>query len=150
MNKVVAFGVFDGFHGGHRFFLREARKLGNALTVVIARDAVVKRAKGRKPMFSLRERMDAIKKEFPAVRLVMGDRVAGSWSVFGRIEADIVAIGYDQGELCAALKEYAKNAGLKLRFEIMEAHKPHLYKSSILNKKRDVSERPSQKFLSAL
>lgn len=37
-NRVMVFGVFDGLHPGHRAFLRQARKKGDKLIVVVARD----------------------------------------------------------------------------------------------------------------
>jgi FAD synthetase len=47
--RVIAFGVFDGLHEGHRHFLREARKLGGRLTVAVAHDEAVVMLKGRRP-----------------------------------------------------------------------------------------------------
>ena len=35
---VMAFGAFDGVHTGHMHYLKQAKKLGNYLIVVIARD----------------------------------------------------------------------------------------------------------------
>ena len=39
--KVMVFGTFDRLHDGHRFFLREAEKLGTTLFIVVARDSMV-------------------------------------------------------------------------------------------------------------
>ena len=42
INKTIAiFGVFDGIHDGHLFFIREAKKQGNRLVAIVARDEVV-------------------------------------------------------------------------------------------------------------
>ena len=38
MVRVMATGVFDILHLGHLYFLREARKLGDELVVVVATD----------------------------------------------------------------------------------------------------------------
>ena len=35
---VMAFGAFDGIHTGHLHYLKEAKKLGNYLVVLIGRD----------------------------------------------------------------------------------------------------------------
>lgn len=41
MKKVMTFGTFDVFHPGHLYYLREAKKLGNYLVTVVARDETV-------------------------------------------------------------------------------------------------------------
>lgn len=42
---VMTFGTFDVFHPGHRFYLSEARKLGNRLLVIVALDSTVEKIK---------------------------------------------------------------------------------------------------------
>jgi cytidyltransferase-like protein len=42
---VMTFGTFDVFHPGHRFYLTEARKLGNRLIVIVALDSTVEKIK---------------------------------------------------------------------------------------------------------
>lgn len=37
-SRVMCFGTFDIFHPGHEFYLGEAAKLADMMTVVIARD----------------------------------------------------------------------------------------------------------------
>ncbi|MCD4694128.1 adenylyltransferase/cytidyltransferase family protein, partial [bacterium] len=49
MIKVMCFGTFDNLHLGHLFYLKEAKKFGDYLVVVIARDNNVKKIKGRCP-----------------------------------------------------------------------------------------------------
>ena len=44
--KIVIAGTFDILHPGHVYFLKEARKHGDSLVVVIARDETVKNLKG--------------------------------------------------------------------------------------------------------
>ncbi|MBI3261455.1 adenylyltransferase/cytidyltransferase family protein, partial [Candidatus Berkelbacteria bacterium] len=53
MKRVLAAGVFDVFHAGHLYFLNEARKLGDELTVIVTSDSVAYR-EGKKPQFSAR------------------------------------------------------------------------------------------------
>ncbi|MEM3333979.1 MAG: adenylyltransferase/cytidyltransferase family protein, partial [Thermoplasmata archaeon] len=45
MVRVMASGVFDILHPGHIFFLEEAKKLGNELVVVVARDSTARKLK---------------------------------------------------------------------------------------------------------
>ena len=46
---VLTFGTFDIFHPGHEHYLSEAKKHGDTLIVIIARDQTVKKIKGRPP-----------------------------------------------------------------------------------------------------
>jgi len=45
--KVMVFGTFDIFHPGHRSFLNQAKKYGNYLIVVVARDKQSKFSKNK-------------------------------------------------------------------------------------------------------
>ena len=45
MVKVMATGTFDLLHMGHIFYLKEAKKLGDTLVVVVATDATVRKLK---------------------------------------------------------------------------------------------------------
>jgi FAD synthetase len=42
---VMTFGTFDMFHPGHRYYLSEARKEGDVLVVIVARDITVEKLK---------------------------------------------------------------------------------------------------------
>ncbi|MFH1181685.1 MAG: adenylyltransferase/cytidyltransferase family protein, partial [Candidatus Woesearchaeota archaeon] len=55
MATVMVFGTFDILHRGHEHFLRQAKKHGR-LIVVVARSSIVRKLKGKPPMFSERKR----------------------------------------------------------------------------------------------
>lgn len=95
MKKVVVFGVLDLLHPGHLYFLREARKHGDNLTVVVTRDARVIDEKNRRPIFSERERLAMVQALRMVGQAVLGDPT-GQWSVLKRLQPDVVCIGYDQ------------------------------------------------------
>jgi FAD synthetase len=42
---VMTFGTFDLLHPGHLHYLSEAKKLGDYLITIVARDATVERLK---------------------------------------------------------------------------------------------------------
>jgi FAD synthetase len=42
---VMCFGTFDVFHPGHIYYITEAEKLADTLTIVIARDTRVEKLK---------------------------------------------------------------------------------------------------------
>jgi glycerol-3-phosphate cytidylyltransferase len=92
--KVVATGgVFDIIHYGHILTLKEAKKLGDVLVVVLATDEVALR-KGRKPLHEQDKRVEmlnAIKYVDIAIKGV--DKMLDT---INRIKPDIIAFGYDQ------------------------------------------------------
>lgn len=107
MKHVVAFGVFDILHPGHLHFLREAKKQGTHLIVVVTRDARAKMEKRRKPFFNERERLGIVSAVKWVDQAVLGDRI-GEWQVLKKLRPDVVCIGYDQ------IVEWIKKCGLKM------------------------------------
>jgi len=57
MRRVFVSGCFDVLHQGHVSFLRDAKALGDDLTVCIATDEVYQLAKGRKPIMPFASRI---------------------------------------------------------------------------------------------
>ncbi len=103
--KVLAFGVFDGLHDGHRYFLSEAKKLGDYLIAVVAHDDAVRKLKNREPRIPMEERAAALRAAALANEVVIGDAVQGSWNVLKNQKVDVIAIGHDQHSLENALRE---------------------------------------------
>ena len=60
MVKVMATGTFDLLHMGHIYYLKEAKKLGDKLTVVVAKDSTVRMLK-HEPINPEEIRLDLIK-----------------------------------------------------------------------------------------
>src|SRR2546428_12731124 len=55
--KVVFIGgTFEVIHPGHIYTIEQAKRLGDILVAVVARDATVRRRKGRDPIVSEEER----------------------------------------------------------------------------------------------
>lgn len=131
--KVMVFGVFDGLHEGHKSLLRESAKLGD-LIVVVAQDATVEAFKHKRPLYSLGQRIAAIKDGGFADVIVAGDLIQYSWSAIRRYEPDIVALGYDQKDLRDALVVYRETASTPFELVTLVPHQPEKYKSSILQK----------------
>src|SRR3989344_704510 len=96
---VLVFGTFDGLHDGHRFFLREAQRLGNRLIASVATDEVIERVKQRAPTYHLEERLQALEASGLVHLAVAGDKELGNWGAVKAWKPDIVAIGYDQTKL---------------------------------------------------
>ena len=60
MIKVMATGTFDLLHMGHIYFLKEAKKLGDKLIVIVARDSTVRKMK-HEPVTPQEMRLQLIK-----------------------------------------------------------------------------------------
>jgi FAD synthetase len=92
--RVMATGVFDLLHPGHLYFLTEARKLGDELVVVVARDQTARRLKQEPyvPEHLRREMVEGLK---PVDRAVLGS-TTDIYETVVREKPAIIALGYDQ------------------------------------------------------
>ena len=127
--KVLVFGVFDGLHEGHRYFLKEAlRSLGEGglLVVVVARDAVVKILKNKTPAYGEQERMAMVQEFLPEAIVVLGDEEQGKYDIVKTHRPDIICFGHDQQKLAKDLREklgYAQPLFYRrIRFAIINLH----------------------------
>jgi FAD synthetase len=94
MVRVMATGVFDLLHPGHLFFLEEARKLGDELVVVVARDATAKRLK-QEPFVPEHLRLKMVQALKPVDRAMLGSPTDIYQTVVD-VRPDLIALGYDQ------------------------------------------------------
>jgi FAD synthetase len=92
--RVMATGVFDLLHPGHLYFLTEAKKLGDELIVVVARDQTARRLKHEPyvPEQLRREMVEALK---PVDKAVLGS-ATDIYETVLRERPTIIALGYDQ------------------------------------------------------
>ena len=127
--KVMCFGSFDHVHKGHEFFLREAKKKGDELVVVIARDKTINKVKGSLPDFSAEER----KKHVEALGLATVVRLGSEQDKYAVIEEeqpDIICLGYDQTAFTETLEEEMKKRNIPVEIIRLPAYHPEKYKSS--------------------
>lgn len=124
MTKVLVFGVFDGLHEGHQFFLREAKKLGDYLVVVATPDEVVHKLKNKIPQDSLAFRIKHLENCDHVDEILIGDSQPNAWKIFERIRPDIIALGYDQIELRRSLKIFFESQPWRPKFEFIESLDP--------------------------
>jgi FAD synthetase len=137
INKtIVIFGVFDGIHEGHLSFIKDARKLGNHLIAIVARDEVAKELKGKFPLINEVNRINALLKIEEIDLVLLGDLKMGTYNILKEVKPDIVFLGYDQKSLFENLNQTIRNGNLP-EMEIIcgESYKPDIFHSSILNKK---------------
>jgi FAD synthetase len=134
--KVVAFGTFDILHTGHIAYLTEAKKLGDELVVVIARDSIVKKEKKREPIFSEDQRKQIIEALKVVDSAVLG-REDDRFRLIEELKPDIVALGYDQKPQDSEIqKEFAKR-GIKARIVRIEKFVEASKSSKIIEKIRN-------------
>lgn len=131
---VLVFGTFDGLHEGHRFLLREARKLGDCLIASVATDEVVREIKKRLPTYHLHDRLKMLTEGGLVDEALAGDAKLGNWSAVKKWKPDIVAVGYDQTKLEEKLREYIQQEGLPLTVIKIDPHKPDRLHSRFLRK----------------
>jgi FAD synthetase len=127
---VLVFGTFDLFHPGHEFFLKEAKKYGDTLEVVIARDKTVEEVKGKKPMDSEMKRLSKIHSLDYVDDVILGS-LGDKYQIIEGIEPDVIVLGYDQTFFTENLKEELKKRKLKARvIRLKESFRPKEFKSS--------------------
>ena len=90
----MATGVFDLLHPGHVYFLTEARKLGDELVVVVARDKTARRLK-HEPYVAEHIRREMVEALKPVDRAVLGSSTDIYDTVLSERPA-IIALGYNQ------------------------------------------------------
>ena len=136
INKtVVIFGVFDSVHDGHMSFIRDAKKQGNHLVAIVARDDVVKELKGKSPKYSEVERINDLLKIQDIDLVLLGDPHIGSYNVLKEVKPEVVFIGYDQEALFEDLNNTIKNGKLpEMKVMRGKPYQPDIFHSSILNR----------------
>jgi len=134
MTTVMCFGSFDILHLGHLYYLREARRYGDRLVVVVAKDSNFKKFKEKEPKYNERQRLENIR-ELPYVdRAVLGSE-KDILEVVEEHNPDIICLGYDQETISVyELKEQLSKRGVKADIMRIGSYKEDVYKSSKLKK----------------
>ena len=110
MVKVAATGTFDLLHMGHIYYLREAKKLGNELAVIVACDSTVRKLK-HEPVTPEKMRLEIIKELKIVDEAVLGHK-DDMYKVVKDIEPDIIALGYDQIHNAEKIKRELKKRNI--------------------------------------
>jgi len=94
MVRVMATGVFDLLHPGHVHYLTEARKFGDELVVVVARDSTARLFK-HEPIIREEDRHRMVAALKPVDEAVLGNE-GDIFAILPTIRPDVIALGYDQ------------------------------------------------------
>ena len=134
MVTVMCFGSFDILHKGHLHYLREAKRYGDKLIVVVAKDSNIKEFKGKEPKYNEHERLEYVRGLGVVDKAVLG-REKDILEVVEEFNPDIICLGYDQETMSVyELKEQLSKRGVKADIIRIDAYKEDVYKSSKLKK----------------
>jgi FAD synthetase len=109
---VVATGTFDILHPGHLFYLEHSKKLGDELTVIVARDANVKHKP--KPIIPEEQRRRIVAALRCVDHAILGDTV-DMFRPIQEIRPDIITIGFNQHFNEVKLQEQLAARGLSAK-----------------------------------
>lgn len=132
MKKILVFGTFDIVHPGHLNLFKEAKKLGDHLTVVVARDKTVEEVKGRPPRINEIERLEHVSDVLEVDKAILGKK-DDKYSVIEEINPDIICLGYDQKFFIKDLEKELEKREIKAKIIRLKPYKEHIYKSSKIN-----------------
>ncbi len=121
MKRVVATGTFDIIHPGHIRFLEEAKKLGDHLIVIVAREKNVKHKP--KPFIPEEQRLRVVRALKPVDEAVLGDP-DDIFKPIERIKPDIIVLGHDQHFSEEWVERELEKRGIKaqvIRIETVES-----------------------------
>ena len=133
MTKVLCAGTFDIIHPGHLYYLSEAKKHGDELVVILARDETSLRFKGKKPVNDEIKRLDAVRALKIVDKAVLG-RSGNIFDIIEEIKPDVICLGYDQRIKMRQLKDELFKRKLNAEVIRIGSYMPRLYKSSRLKK----------------
>ena len=112
MVRVMASGVFDLLHPGHLYYLKEAKKLGDELVVVVATDNTVRKRK-HEPITPQEMRLEMVEALKPVDKAVLGHE-DDMFRTVEELKPDIIALGYDQDFDDDRLREELKKRGMDI------------------------------------
>ena len=133
MKKVMCFGTFDILHKGHEYYLKEAKKLGDYLIVVVALDQTVSEVKKHAPANNQDTRVKNLQKLGIADKVTLGNP-GDKLKVVEDEHPDVICFGYDQSAFTEKAKEKLEQRGLTVQVVRLKAYHPDKYKSSLLKK----------------
>ncbi len=113
MVRVMASGVFDLLHPGHLYYLKEAKKLGDELVVVVATDNTVRKRK-HEPITPQEMRLEMVEALKPVDMAVLGHE-DDMFKTVEELKPDIIALGYDQDFDEKWLQEELKKRGMDIK-----------------------------------
>lgn len=131
MTIVLCTGTFDMLHAGHLNYFEQAKRHGDTLIVIVARDSTVEREKKRKAVMNEHERLNAVQSLNIVDKAVLGNE-GDKLKTVAALKPDIICLGYDQRVDEAQLASQLKQRGISAKIIRAKPYKEKMYKSSIL------------------
>ena len=138
-SKVLMFGTFDILHPGHLKIFEDASKLGDELYVVVARDKTVLEVKGKETHYPENERVKHVNEVSHVTKAMLGN-LKSKYEVLDEVKPDIIVLGYDQKFFIEKLAQEIEKRDLNTKIVRFSAHKPHVYKSSLIRERMHKKE----------
>ena len=123
----MVFGTFDRLHPGHIDFFKQARKYGDRLVAIVARDKTVQKVKEKSPLQREHERLTAVRQLGLVDEARLGHE-SDYYKVIRDVKPDMICLGYDQTHFTKDLPTLFPDIGLVT----LEPFHPEVYKSSKL------------------
>jgi cytidyltransferase-like protein len=135
IRTVMIGGAFEIIHPGHLHTISQARRLGDALVVVVATNESVKRNKRREPVTDESARVELVSSLKEVDLAILGGH-GSIYETLERVRPDIVAIGYDQRHSAEEITREGKRRGLNVRVVRLRTPIPELKTTRIVNEFR--------------
>lgn len=130
--KVVLIGgAFEIIHPGHIHTIREAKRLGDLLVVVVATDRNVARNKGREPATDEATRVELVSSIRYVDLAILGNQ-GSIYETLEKVRPDIVALGYDQYHNAEEIVREGKKRGIVLVVRRLGTPVPQMKTTNIL------------------
>jgi len=131
MKKVMCMGTFDIFHPGHLSYFEQAKKLGDYLIVVLARDQTIKKERGKQPKINENDRLKILKHIDLIDEAVLGN-LGDKLKIVEEKLPNLICLGYDQKVDQDKLEQELKSRNLNVKVIRLNSYKENEYKSSKL------------------
>ena len=128
----MTFGTFDYLHPGHIYYLSEARKYGDYLITVVARDKTTGTLKWKPTRENEQLRLQKLINAHVADEVLLGSET-DYYAVLSEKKPDVLCFGYDQRSFNGdSLIRYLKEHELSPEIITLDAFEPEKWKSSKL------------------
>ena len=132
MKTVMCFGTFDILHLGHLYYFEQAKKYGDYLIVVIARDKTKQRQK-KEVIFSERERLKMVQNLNVVDEAVLGN-VDDHLKIVLEKKPTVLCVGYDQKINEKELQQKLAKMNFHPSIIRIKSYHPEKYKSGKIKK----------------
>ncbi|MFO7966376.1 MAG: adenylyltransferase/cytidyltransferase family protein [Archaeoglobaceae archaeon] len=143
--RIVATGTFDIIHPGHIRFLKEAKRVGDELIVIVAREQNVRHKP--KPIIPEEQRRKVVESLKYVDKAVLGD-LEDMFRPIVELQPDIIALGHDQRFDEQGLVEELRKRGLDTKVFRIEAEEECEYCSStrIIRRVADLAQKRVEEY----